>query len=127
MSEQENFLIENLFGGNKGYPWLKSFLGLLQSIRYRTPYKVSVNLLMIQNKLKLLTILSNLLATHLSNLDRNLTFTFVNSLLELLNSGKDHRETIYHGIKGKINDSSVSDTLTFGMNLLLELTYVYIV
>ena len=82
---------------------------------------------MIQNKLKLLTILSNLLATHLSNLDRKLTFTFVNSLLELLNSGKDHRKIIYHGIKGKINDSSVSDTLTFGMNLLLELTYVYIV
>ena len=76
-SEQENVLIENLLGGNKGYRWLTSFLSLLHSIRYRTDYKVSPNLLMIQNRLKLLTILTNLLATHLSNLDRNMTFKFV--------------------------------------------------
>lgn len=33
-SEQENLLVAHLFGGNKGFKWIQSFLGLMQQTRY---------------------------------------------------------------------------------------------
>ena len=80
---------------------------------------------MTQNRLKLLIILSNLLETHLSYLDRNLTSSFVIQLVTLINSDENQYEHIYHQIKSKIPKSNLE--IPFGFNLLLELTYIFIV
>ena len=74
-------LASYLFGGNKSFEWLESMLALLHSIKY-TPEKTKFTpyLSMTQNKLKLLTILTNLLVSHMSKLSMNLTRDFVYSL-----------------------------------------------
>jgi len=57
-------------------------------------------MLMTQNKLKLMTILVNLLATHLAIIDRELTFEFVNKLVKLIEkSFTDKEEDLYHKVK----------------------------
>ena len=82
----------------------------------------------------------NLLATHLSIIDKNLTYEFVSQLSSLiqmflhsLSSGDDsHTEDLYHAIKTKIPKVSKpaneleSLLLPFGFNLLLELTYLFL-
>lgn len=73
-----------MLGGNKGYEWLTSFLGLLQSIRYLSGGELKPDLLMTQTKLKSLTILANLLITHLSMLDRKTTYDFVLEVRRLI-------------------------------------------
>jgi hypothetical protein len=121
-------------------------MGLLQSIRYRRTYNIQPELLVTQNKLKLLTILANLLASHLSMIERELTFDFIKELSKLINhSLKKNRdfdqslEQIYNSIKDKIpkkhepsilniGDKQLQSLLIpFGFNLLLELTYIFII
>jgi len=51
-------------GGNKGYAWLTSFMGLLHTISY-TKIVAKSELRMTQYRIKLLTILANLIATHM--------------------------------------------------------------
>lgn len=105
LTQQESELASCLFGGNKGYNWLTSFLELMQSIKLNVDSKPY--LLMTQNKMKLLTVLANLLATHLSIIDRVQTFQFVQRLskmilLSLENSDQDQIEEIYLQIKNVI-------------------------
>jgi len=140
-SAQEDKLVHHLFGGNKGYKWIRSFLGLLQSIRHHYVPKVQPEMLLTQNKLKLITILVNLLATHLSIIDRDNTFNFVQKIVGLIdNVGEDSQvEDMYHSIKSsiprdarpssiRIEDEQVeSIVMSYGFNLLLELSYLFIV
>lgn len=148
LTREESELAAHLFGGNKGYQWLTSFLGLLQSIRFNySSGKVKHNHIMIQNKLKLLTILANLLLSHLSNINKDLAFDFVQQLSQLIKESlKDSRvesdtqtEEMYHTVKQNIlelqkkvvkkdrNHSVDNMVIPFGFNLLLELTFVLIV
>ena len=109
-------------------------------------------ILMIQNKLKLLIILSNLLLSHLSNHDQQVTYNFVKELSNLIKeslaneSDAQSFDNKYHAIKDKINNDQRNNMypsatqaihiedeqlnqliIPFGFNLLLELTYVFIV
>ena len=82
----ENELVAYLLGGNKGYKWLTSFLSLLHSIRYNRSSQIEADLLMTQNKLKVLTILTNFVATHLLTLNQRTTFDFIGQLINLINT-----------------------------------------
>lgn len=90
---------------------------------------------MAQYKLKLLTILTNLLITHLSFISSEKTHDFVTNIITLVaNDGgvalNDDTERAYHSIKDKIPQILSGDknpVLTFGFNLLLELSYIFIV
>lgn len=58
-----------LFGGNKGYEWMVSFLGLMDTIKLKpkqaAPSSSNKDVAMTQYMLKLLTILSNILVGNL--------------------------------------------------------------
>jgi hypothetical protein len=98
---------------------------------------------MTQYKLKLLTILVNLLATHLAIIDRDQTFDFVTKLIDLMkqsdSKSQESVEASYQNIKAKIPKKHLPKhfhlvdkqlqpfLLPFGFNLLLELTYLFIV
>lgn len=91
LSPRENELSSDLFGGNKGYQWLTAFIGLIHTIRHQNsslkeskqpkPY-----ILMAQYKLKLLTILTNLLITHLSFISSEKTHDFVTNIITLVSN-----------------------------------------
>lgn len=84
--------MQHLFGGNKGFEWMTSFLALLQSVKY-TPIKFTKpkkDLILTQYRLKLLTILANFLTTHLMEFDSVKTTVFLaklNSYLDQISSG----------------------------------------
>lgn len=102
---------------------------------------------MTQNKLKLLTILTNFLATHLLSINRKMTCEFVSQLISLINLSfsqlENPNETLteqqYHHIQKNIpanaeptnlklaNSNLQKVIVPFGFNLLLEMTYLFIV
>lgn len=111
-------------------------------------------LVMTQSKLKLLTILMNLLVSHLQIIDRKMTNKFaiqINRLIEVSLKDKNMEfnaavEEIYHEVQSKIpkaddknwnpqetqnlhiEDKQLNKLLIpFGLNLLLELTFIFIV
>ena len=58
-----------LFGGNKGYNWMVSFLGLMDTVKLKPQVKPEIKeLQMTQYMLKMLTILTNILVTNLAGL-----------------------------------------------------------
>ena len=73
--------MHHLFGGNKGFEWLSSFLGLLQTISYTRLIPIKKELVMTQYRLKLLTILANFLTSQLLHFDDRATAAFVARLL----------------------------------------------
>jgi hypothetical protein len=77
-------LLHHLFGGNKGYEWLTSFLGLLQTISYTRRIPIKRELIMTQYRFKLLTILANFLTSNLLQFDENATKAFVQQLLKCI-------------------------------------------
>jgi len=156
-SKESAELASYLFGGNKGYNWLTSFLHLLHSIKYTNANHVRKqpnHLLMTQNMLKLLTILSNLLISNLLRIDSGRTFKFVEKLQGLLEqniaqslddlstpSNEASSAGTYDEIKLSITKDEQLQTrakdagsrpheefiMTFGLNLLLELCFIFIV
>ena len=83
-SKEDESIHKQLFGGNKEYQWLKSFLGLLNSISYnKKTQHINQEIIMIQQKLKLLTILANLLVSNLLNINQDQTRQEVDSLRNL--------------------------------------------
>ena len=57
-----------LFGGNKGYNWMVTFLGLLNTIKLKPRVVQTEELIMTQYMLKMLTILTNILVSNLITL-----------------------------------------------------------
>jgi len=80
-------------------------LSVLHSVRHTHSNTLKPYLMMSQNKLKLLTILANLLTTHLSIYDRKATWDFVQQLKKLIeltehNLGNlESIKSVYMGIK----------------------------
>ena len=68
---QTNQIKTLLFGGNKDYDWMTSFLGLMDSIRFKpvvngqTTETTSKELTTTQNLLKLITILTNIMVNNM--------------------------------------------------------------
>ena len=54
-----------LFGGNKGYDWMVSFLGLMDTVKLKPNVTHTRELMMTQYMLKMLTILTNILVSNL--------------------------------------------------------------
>jgi hypothetical protein len=81
MPAQEAEIVHKLLGGNKSYEWLENTMSLVHGVRYQarnhqtTPY-----LLQTQSRLKLLTILINLLVSRLSRLESKTAYDFVEDL-----------------------------------------------
>lgn len=73
LTPEESSLMQHLFGGNKGFEWMTSFLGLLQTISYTRKIPIKKDLIMTQYRLKLLTILANFLTTLLLQFDEKAT------------------------------------------------------
>lgn len=119
---KEEKLRKYLFGGNKSYQWLKSFMSLLQSISYTKKIPVKNGLIMIQYRLKLLTVLSNLLITHLLEFNETETYNFVLHLIRYLD-GSISKGLAHKEIKDKIprgsNEGDVEGmVLPYGFTLL---------
>jgi hypothetical protein len=70
LTDKEAKLIALLFGGNKGYEWMTSFLGLLHSISFTKKVHIKKHLIMTQYRIKLLTILANTLITYLLQINK---------------------------------------------------------
>jgi hypothetical protein len=69
LTTDEATLMQHLFGGNKGFEWMTSFLGLLQTISYLKKVPMKKDLIMTQYRIKLLTILANFLTSQLLQLN----------------------------------------------------------
>lgn len=143
-------MASHLFGGTKNYKWLESFMRHINTIKYYPiGKKIAPYLVMAQSKLKLITILTNLLVTHMARLDKNLTYEFVNRLVSDLmdqsiedlsssnTSAEVPRGSKYRELKKSIPkeftlsldlDCDTSKLLMpFGLNLLLEIAFIFVV
>ena len=89
LSDNESKLLQFLFGGKKGYYWLASFLGLMQTISYTQKIPIKKELIITQYRLKLLTILANILTSNLLDYDKVMTSNFVKTLIKHLNGEGD--------------------------------------
>ena len=58
-----------ILGGNKGHEWLESFMGLIQSISLARSAPVKEDSIMTSNRIKVITILSNLIVSNLLEID----------------------------------------------------------
>ena len=80
-----------------------------------------------QSRLKLLIVLINLLVSRLSRLDSKLTYDFVETLSKMvISSGKvDDIVKAYKSVKKTI--PKVDYLMRFGLLLLLELTFIFMI
>lgn len=143
-------MASHLFGGTKNYKWLESFMRHINTIKYYPiGKKIAPYLVMAQSKLKLITILTNLLVTHMARLDKNLTYEFVNRLVsDLMDqsiedlSSSNTRAEVPRGSKYRELKKSIPEEFTlsldpdcatskllmpFGLNLLLEIAFIFVV
>lgn len=82
-STRQSPLLEYLFG-SKSYEWLQNILSLVSQLREHTPHeRLNAELI---GKIKLLTILSNLLLSNLLQADRESTRTFLSHFYSEANS-----------------------------------------
>jgi len=119
-----------LFGGNKGYAWLTSFLGLLHSISFVRTSPTKQPLLMTSYRLKLLTVLTNLLITNLLKLQGELGSKIVQELILYLK--KQSEGNAYMNIKSLVPSSNGSNqakdlVIPYGLSLLIELVFSFVV
>lgn len=66
---------------------MTSFMGLLQTISYTKKIPIKKELIITSYRLKLLTILANILVTHLLEFDKVTTTAFVKHLISYLEGG----------------------------------------
>lgn len=129
-----------LFGGNKGYDWMVSFLGLMDTIRLKPKQQEPLNkdLAMTQYMLKMLTIMTNILVGNLIALQTQAqagaidVHTFVDSLVVCLT------QPACKEIRTKLNDLDVAipqsvsqdsvekNALSYGCSLLKELAFKFL-
>jgi len=82
LTNEEASLLKYLIG--KDYDWIASFLSLMQSIAYTKRVPVKKDMVLSQCRFKLLTILANVLTTHLLQFDGEATTGFVRVLVSNL-------------------------------------------
>ena len=80
-----------LFGGNKGYNWMSSFLGLMSTItlRRKDTEKSDPALINMIYLIKLLTILTNILVSNLILIRPQKARAYVLSVVQFVESGKN--------------------------------------
>ena len=137
LNPSEAKLLTYLFGGNKGFEWMTSFLGLLQTISYTRKIPIKKELILTQYRLKLLTVLSNFLVTNLLEFDAKATTVFVSRLVsyldqccattpphQMLESGDLEIRALIPEVKEEQSGDSVDHlVLPFGFSLLYEITF----